>query len=195
MAKHRFIFTARSQNMIWKYANSFPESNLFVTGNLITFSQFFAKAGCECEFFPLSQIRPTVSLAGQFGFAVLFKNRVLRLFDECRKVCANTVSNAKRQFQCRVAKPALDEAQHGFGDARTLRDRVIGQFPALAFLSQESDNFVANGFVVADTRHAEAWQGKRFDIYFAMVKHRRLAKSGIIQAKIEQKEIYESHQK
>ena len=30
---------------------------------------------------------------------------------------------------------------------------------------------MANGFVVADSRHAEAWQEKRFDIYFAMVKY------------------------
>jgi hypothetical protein len=48
---------------------------------------------------------------------------------------------------------------------------------------------------VADTRHAEAWQGKWFDIYFAMVKHRRLAKSRVVQPTIERKEIYESHEK
>jgi hypothetical protein len=31
---------------------------------------------------------------------------------------------------------------------------------------------------VADSRHAEVWQEKRFDIYFAIVKHRRLADWG-----------------
>ncbi len=162
--------------MIWQCANSFPERNLFVTGNLIRLSQFFAKAKSGRECFSLSQIRLVVSLARQIRFTVQFKNRVFSFFDECRKVCADAVSDAKRQFQCRIAKPPLDEAQHGFGNARTLRDRIIGKSPADALLAQEPDNFMANRFVVADTRHAEAWQRKRFDIYFAMVKHRRLTK-------------------
>lgn len=189
MAKHDYILAAGGQNVIWQSANSFLERNLFVTGSLIKLPQFFAKARSGREFFSLSQVRRAVS------FTVQFKNRVCRFFDECWKVCANTVSDAKRQFQCWIAKPPLDEAQHGFGNARTLRNRIIGKSPAYALLAQEPDNFMANRFVVTDTRHAEAWQRKRFDIYFAMVKHRRLAKPGIIQPTIEQKEIYESHQK
>jgi hypothetical protein len=195
MAKHDYILTAGRQDMLWQCANSFPERNLFVTGNLIRWSQFFAKVRSGRESFSLSQIRRAVSFTGQIRLLIQFKNRVFRFFDDRRKVCANTVSDAKRQFHCRIAKSPLDEAQHGFGNARTLRDRIIGKSPADALLAQEPDNFMANRFVVADTRHAEAWQRMRFDIYFAMVKHRRLTKPGIIQAKIEQKEIYESHQK
>ena len=168
------ILIADGQNKICQRGNSFLERNLFVTGNLGRWFQFFATARKKP-----SLIRRIACLAGRIRFAALFKNRVLRLFDECRKVCANTVSNAKRQFQCRVAKPALDEAQHGFRDARLLRDDVIGEFPALALLSQEPDNFVADGFVMADTRHAEAWQENRFDIYFAIVKKRRRLESGL----------------
>jgi len=152
--------------------NFFLERNLFVTGNLIEFLQFFSNAGSERDKKSLSQIRRTVGLAGQLGFAVLFKNRVLRSLDERRKVCANAISNAKRQFQCWIAKPPFDEAQHGFGNARTLRNGIIGKFSADALLPQEPDNFIADGFVVSDSRHVEAWQGKRFDVYFAIVKNR-----------------------
>lgn len=189
MAKHDYILIAGIQNTIWQRVNSFPERNLCVTYNLTRFSQFFANARGGREFFFLSKIRRAAS------FTIQFKNRVFRFFDESRKVCANAVSDAKCQFQCRIAKPPLDEAQHGFGNARTLRDRIIGKSPADALLPQEPDNFMANRFIVTDTRHAEAWQGNGFDIYFSMVKHRRLAKAEIIQPKIEQKEIYESHQK
>jgi hypothetical protein len=45
-------------------------------------------------------------------------------------------------------------------------------------LLQQPDDFITNGFVVADSRHAEVWQQKRFDIYFAIVKYRRLADRG-----------------
>ena len=171
METGNYILPASRQNKICRRGNFFLERNLFVTGNLIRLFVLFAKARKRP-----SQIRRITGLA-RAGFAILVKNHVLCFFDECRKVCADAVSNAKRQFQCRIAKPALDETQHGFGNARTLRDGVIGKLPAFAFLSQEPDNFIADGFVVADTRHAEAWQGKRFDIYFAIVKNRRLAES------------------
>ena len=174
MAMRNYILTAGGQNKICPRGNSFPERNLFVTGNLIGLSQFFSKSRQGS-----SLIRRIAGLAGQGGFATLLKNRVLRLCDECRKVCADAVSNAKRQFQCRIAKATLNEAQHGFGNARTLRDRIIGKSPADALLPQEPDNFIADGFVVSDTRHAEAWQGKRFDIYFAIVKHQRWLESGL----------------
>jgi hypothetical protein len=58
-----------------------------------------------------------------------------------------------------------------------LRDRVVGKLPALSLLLQEPDNFIADGFVVADSRHNEVWQGEPLDIYFAMVKYWRLTKS------------------
>lgn len=169
------ILTADGQNKICQLGNFFLERNLFVTGNLVRLFQFFATARKKP-----SLIRRIACLAGRIRFAALFKNRVLRLFDECRKVCSNTVSNAKRQFQCRVAKPPLDEAQHGFGDARLLRDGVIGKFPAFALVSQEPDNFIANSFVVADTRHDEGWQERGFDIYFAIVNILRLVESGTV---------------
>jgi len=161
---------------------------MFVTGNVIRLSQFFSRIGDEQKNFLQSRIRWVVSLAGQSGFVALLKNPVFRFFDECRKVCADAVSDAKRQFQCRIAKPTLDKAQHGFGDARILRDGVIGKFPAFPLLSQELDNFVANGFVVADSRHDEAWQRSWLDTYFAIVKIRRLAKSGFVELKIKRKE-------
>ena len=180
MTNGSYILTTGGQNMTWPRGNFFLERNLFVTGNLIRLLQFFAKARRGREFFSSSQIRRTVGLAGQFGFAVLFKNRALRFFDERWKVCADAVSNAQRQFQCRIAKPPLDEAQHGFGNARTLRDRIIGESPADALLPQEPDNFMANRFVVTDTRHAEAWQRKWFDLYFAIVKNRFWLESGLL---------------
>ena len=176
MATPNYILTARRQNYECRGSNFFLERNLFITGNLIRLFRFFSKSRTRP-----SQISEVIGLAGQTGFAVLFENLILRFFDERRKVCADSVSNAKRQFQCRIAKPPFDETQHGFGDARTLRDRIIGKFPAFALLSQESDDFIANGFVVADTRHAEAWQQSRFDIYFAIVKNRLLAELGVFE--------------
>ena len=164
MATHYHILTADGQNKTCRRRDFFLERNLFVTGNLVRLFQFSAKA----------RKRPS-----RLGFAVLLENRVLRFFDERWKVCADAVGNTQHQFQCRIAKAMLDEAQHGFGNARTLRDGVIGKFPAFALLSQEPDNFIANGFVVADTRHAEAWQERRFDIYFAIVKTRRWLESGL----------------
>lgn len=166
MATGNYILAADGQNLIWQRSNCFLERHLFVTGNVIRFYSFLAKDSRE----PL-QIRLMTGLARQIGFVILF-NRVLRFFDDRWKVCADAVRNAKCQFQCRVAKAPLDEAQHGFRNARTLRDRIIGKFPAFPLLSQEPDNFIANGFIVADTEHAEAWQESRFDIYFAMVKSR-----------------------
>jgi hypothetical protein len=119
----------------------------------------------------LSQICRMVGLGEQARFAALLKNLVSCFFYDRRKVCANAVSNAESQFQSWVAQPPLNQAQHGFGDARILRDGIIGKSSALALLAQESNNFLANGFVVANSGHAEVWQKKRFDIYFAIVKY------------------------
>lgn len=167
MATHNYILTDGRQTKICQSGKIFLERNLFITVNLISLFQFFDE-----ERNKTSLIRGMAVLAERLGFAVLFKNCFLRFFDERRKVCADAVSNAKRQFQCWIAKSPLDETQHGFGNARTLRDRIIGKFPAMALLLQETDNFIANGFVVADTRHAGVWQEGRFDIYFAIVKNR-----------------------
>jgi hypothetical protein len=128
-------------------------------------SSQFSKAGRRC-FLPSQS-----GFTGRARFAGFLNNLVFRFFYQCREVRADAVSDAKREFQCRIAETPLNEAQHGFGNTRALRDRIIGKFPALSLLLQESDDFITNGFVVADSRHNEVWQGKRFDIYFAIVKY------------------------
>ncbi len=173
MRTHDYILTAGEQNRICRRGKFFLERNLFVTSNVIRLFSLVAEAERSS-----SRICRIPGFSRRAGFAGLFQNSVLRLFDECRKVCANAVSNAKHQFERWVAKPSLNKTQHGLGNARILRDNIIGKVPALAFSSQESDNLVANGFVVTDTRHAEAWQRNGFDIYFAIVKLLGFEKSG-----------------
>jgi len=117
-------------------------------------------------------------LAGESAFAAFLDNLLFCLFYQRREVCADAIGYSKRQFQSRTAETALDEAQHGFGNTRALRDGIVGKSPALSLLLQESNDFITDGFVVADSRHAKVWLKKRFDIYFAIVKHRRRAGAG-----------------
>jgi len=116
------------------------------------------------------------SILGQTGFAFIFEDFLLSFLNQQRKVRADAIGNAERKFQRWIAKSTLNKTQHGLGNTRTLRNDIIGQFPAFPLLSQEPDDLVANGFVVADSRHAEAWQEKGVDIYFAIVKLRLVGK-------------------
>jgi hypothetical protein len=149
----------------------------------LSFSKDIRRNGCvqqrETTFCSISTQRlsnQTSNIPGQAEFAFMFGHPLLRFLNHRWKVCANTVGNAEHQFQRWIAEAAFNKTQHGFRNPGTLRDEIIGEFPAFPLLSQEPDNFIANGFVMADSRHAEAWQEKRVDIYFAIVKHRLVGK-------------------
>lgn len=57
-------------------------------------------------------------------------------FNERPKVRSDAVRHPKHQLHCRIPKPSLDQAQHGFGNARTLGDRVLGELSAFALSLQ-----------------------------------------------------------
>lgn len=104
--------------------------------------------------------------------AVLLPNGHHRLFNESRKIRVDSVRNTKHQFHRGIAKPPLDQTEHGFGHAGTLGDRILGKVPALPLFSQQPDNLAGYRFVMSDSGHVEALQEKRLDSYFAMVKYR-----------------------
>jgi hypothetical protein len=110
-------------------------------------------------------------LAGHAGLFTFLNNLVFRQSYQRREVRTDAISDAKRQLQGRIAEAALNEAQHGFRNPGALRDLIIGKFLALSLMLQESDDFITDSFVVADSWHNAVWQGNRFDIDFAMVKY------------------------
>lgn len=114
-------------------------------------------------------------LAGHAGLFAFLNDLVFRQFYQRREVRADAISDAKHQFQGRIAEAALNEAQHGFRNPGALRDLIIGKFLALSLLLQEPDDFITDSFVVADSWHNAVWQGNRFDMYFARVKYWCLA--------------------
>jgi hypothetical protein len=99
------------------------------------------------------------------------RNSVAGSIDKRRKVRADTVRHSQHPFHCGVPKPALHQAQHGFGNARTLGDGVLGKLSAFALSLQKPNDFFSDGLVMSDSGHYEGSQQQGVDTYIAMVKY------------------------
>jgi hypothetical protein len=98
-----------------------------------------------------------------------------------RKIGTDCIGNSEHQFNGRVAQTVLNQAEHGFRDARALAHRVIRQFPTNSLVPQKPDEFPANRLIMSNIGHVEALQKKGLDSYFAMVKYPLYARRVTIQ--------------
>ena len=103
-------------------------------------------------------------------------NGPCRFLNERREIRPDAIGDAKHQFHRGIPQAPLDQAEHGFGYARTLGDGVIREFSPLAFRSQEPNYLFSDGFIMSDSRHAVIWQKIPLDIYIAIVKYRAIVK-------------------
>ena len=99
------------------------------------------------------------------------RNCVAGAIDDGRKVRTDAIRDPKHQLHCRVPKSALDQTQHGFGNARTLGDSVLGEFSAFALSLQTPNDLLSDGLVMSNSGHDEGLQQKAFRAYIAMVKY------------------------
>lgn len=124
---------------------------------------------------PLCRLRFPFQTALPFGQLVRLSPRDCApcAFEEKPKVRSDAVLHPKHQLHCRIAKPPFNQAQHGFGDARTLGEGVLGELSAFALSLQTPNNLFSDGLVMSDSGHDEGLQQKTLDAYIAMVKYRR----------------------
>jgi len=99
------------------------------------------------------------------------RNCAAGAIDDGRKVRTDTIRDPKHQLHCRVPKPALDQAQHGFGNAGTLGDSVLGELSAFALPLQTPNDLPSDGLVMSNSEHDEGLQQKALNAYIAIVKY------------------------
>jgi hypothetical protein len=100
------------------------------------------------------------------------RNCAAGAIDDGREVRTDTIRDPKHQLHGRVPKSALDQAQHGFGNARTLGNGVLGELSAFALSLQTPNDLLSDGLVMSNSGHDEGSQQKPLDAYIAMVKYR-----------------------
>jgi hypothetical protein len=99
------------------------------------------------------------------------QNRPASPIHKWRKVRADAVRDPKHPFHCRVPQAALDQAQHGLGNARTLGNSVLGKLSAFALSPQKPNDLLSDGLVMSDTEHEEGSQQRMAGTYIAIVKY------------------------
>jgi hypothetical protein len=93
------------------------------------------------------------------------KDHTAGAIDQWGKVRANASGHPEHPFHRRIAKPALDQAQHRLGDTGSLGDGVLGEFPAFALALQKPDDLLSDCFVMSDAGHDEGWRQNAFDTH------------------------------
>jgi len=95
---------------------------------------------------PLCRLRLPFQTALPFGqFARLIPcDCAPCAFNEKTKVRSNAVRHPKQQLHCRIAKPPFNQAQHGFGNARTLCDGVVRELSAFALSLQKPNDLFSD---------------------------------------------------
>jgi len=102
---------------------------------------------------------------------IVTRSRESRFLNSSRKTHADAICNTKHQFECRVPQPSFYETEHGLRYSRALGNGVLREFAFLPFLLQESDDLLANCFVMSNRGHDETSQILALDTYFAIVKY------------------------